>query len=380
MTVINENELDKILAETEESVETVEQEVNAKIVSGPGANFTDQSETTTEETVAPKRKRRSKKEIEAEKQQEEESSDIAECESADRCEVAQKTWLDVFTENYNGKSELAKSVEEFLKSNYKGNIYLPWATMERITYMLDPNSEFKNIQNANGGLVHSDIIMMEQMSSTDGKVVSSSAPMMSHFVKVAVIFMEKVFIEDYPIQDNDYGALKIINQNAVNKALQRAKAKVAARATGIGLKLYEGHDLQFDTPEDKVTPSVNDVKNANTKKVETKTSKVSETKEEVVAPEPKVVQAVETPKIEPTKTEDTTPSVEITGVIKEAIDLIKNGEENAVNSILQRLNMSLVKTYHFGLSRTDSDSDLAEKISKFPDAEKFISSLKKMGL
>ena len=37
-----------------------------------------------------------------------------------------KKWIDVYTENYYGKSELAKEIEPFVKENYKGNAYVPW--------------------------------------------------------------------------------------------------------------------------------------------------------------------------------------------------------------------------------------------------------------
>ena len=46
-----------------------------------------------------------------------------------------KTWRDVFLDNYNGTSDIAQEVEPFVKANYKGNSYIPWGTMERLTYM-----------------------------------------------------------------------------------------------------------------------------------------------------------------------------------------------------------------------------------------------------
>ena len=58
-----------------------------------------------------------------------------------------KSWKEVFTENYNGTSDVAKEVEPFLKENYKGNSYIPWATMERVTYMCDEDATFENLKN-----------------------------------------------------------------------------------------------------------------------------------------------------------------------------------------------------------------------------------------
>ena len=39
-------------------------------------------------------------------------------------EVKKKTWKDQFVENYNGRSDEAKEVAEFIKENYKGNNYI----------------------------------------------------------------------------------------------------------------------------------------------------------------------------------------------------------------------------------------------------------------
>ena len=147
-------------------------------------------------------------------------------------ENIKRTWLAQFTDNYEGKSKEAKEVVEFIKKNYKGNSYIPWATMERLTYMQDPNAVFETLTSPNGGMVFSDIMSNENEVVTKGEIVSKTfATMMSHFVKVKLTFMGKEFVEEYPIQDQDYSALKVYNQNAVNKALKRALAKVASRST-----------------------------------------------------------------------------------------------------------------------------------------------------
>ena len=58
-------------------------------------------------------------------------------------------------------------------------------------------------------------------------------------------------LEYYPIQDNAYNAPKVIDANMFNKAVQRAKAKLISRITGLGFSLYEKGDLQFDAPEEQ---------------------------------------------------------------------------------------------------------------------------------
>ena len=56
------------------------------------------------------------------------------------------SWLEQFKLNYDGKSDEAKSLEDFLKETYKNATYVPWATMERLVYMQDPDAEFEVIR------------------------------------------------------------------------------------------------------------------------------------------------------------------------------------------------------------------------------------------
>ena len=193
-------------------------------------------------------------------------------------------WLKQFIENYNGKSAEAKEVADFIKENFKGNNYIPWATMERLTYMQDPEAVFETLETENGNIVFSDTLSNENKVVQKGEVVSETvATMMSHFVKVKLTFLGKTFIEEYPIQDQDYSALKVYNQNAVNKALKRALAKVASRATGIGLRLYENKDLQFDESEEDKKPEIKKTTKTTktTKKVEMTEEQATHTEEEL---------------------------------------------------------------------------------------------------
>ena len=322
---------------------------------------------------------------------------------------AKKSWKEVFLENYNGKSDIAKEVEPFIKDNYKGNSYIPWATMERLTYMCDENATFENIKNENGGLVHTDIVDMHQQNIQNGTVVSdTTSQMFSHMVKVKLTFMEKEFIEEYPIQDQDYSAARIFNQNLVNKALQRAKAKVAARATGIGLKLYEGKDLQFDeipqetkpqlpvennektvisgekTPvEEKKSPKT--IKNAqNSEKTVQKVEETATIKSDKLGiPETKVNVIPVQPVVEAPK-EDTVELATVNELTKndpvsESIYLIKNTEVGKMNLALQRVNVALMKKHRVALSTESSEEELRNILANktiFSNPEQFLKTLK----
>lgn len=286
----------------------------------------------------------------------------------DKCEEVSKvkTWKEVFLANYNGESEEAKSLQPHLKETYKGDPYIPWAVMERLVYMCDPNAEFINVNNENGGLVHTDTVYKHQKNIQKGEVVSETeAPMFSHFVRVVLRFMDRTFVEDYPIQDQDYSAASIFNQNLVNRALQRAKAKVGARATGLGLKLYEGFDLQFDSKEDKKPSLQTNVKS------ESKTQSKKEVKEEVSTP--KTV-SENSNKVETVSNED----VSMTQEIKEVIDIIRNTDREKMIKVLQRVNVSVVKKCGFSLNVDDSTEELVKKLSKFTNVSQFGKTLKSL--
>jgi hypothetical protein len=287
---------------------------------------------------------------------------------------AKKTWKEVFLENYSGKSEIAKEVEPFIKENYKGNSYIPWATMERLTYMCDEDAVFENIKNEQGGLVHTDKVEMHQQNIQKGEVVSeTTSQMFSHMVKVKLIFMGKEFIEEYPIQDQDYTAARVYNQNLVNKALQRAKAKVAARATGIGLKLYEGKDLQFDEVPQETKPEIPVVENAQ--KTEKTVQKATIKSDKLGIPETEV----DVIPAQPVATQVETQPATQNDVVSEAIDLIKNTEVDKMNLALQKVNVALMKKHRVALSTENSEEELRSVLENkqiFTNPDQFLKTLK----
>ena len=288
-----------------------------------------------------------------------------------------KSWKEVFKANYDGTSEEANALKPFLKETFKGDVYIPWAVMERLTRMCDENAEFINVPNEFGGLVHSDILGVHQKNIQKGEIVSETeSTMYSHFVKVKLVFMGKEFVEDYPIQDKDYSSARIYDQNLVNKALQRAKAKVAARGTGLGLRLYEGFDLQFDEKPDN-KPSL------EAPKVEEKTKEVvkpAKTEEKVAKVEEKVevvnVEVPAEPETAPVQvSEQVSGQVSASPEIMAVVKLIKETPADKIAPVLQKINVSVMKKYQFALSNTDSDELLADKLSKFPNIEQFTKTL-----
>lgn len=284
----------------------------------------------------------------------------------------EKSWKEVFLANYNGESEEAKAIEPFLKHTYKGDPYIPWAVMERLVYMCDENAVFTNILNAKGGLVHSDVVINHQSNTQNGTIVSETeAPMYAHFVKVSLEFMGKIFIEDYPIQEQDYSAARVFNQNLVNKALQRAKAKLGARGTGLGLKLYEGFDLQFESKEDKKPVLDEPKKEENNKKSVKNETKVVKTEEKVTKVEEKPAKVEEKVEVANVEVSAVPEQVSMAPGVSEVVKLIKETDSEKINKVLQIVNVSIMKKYSFALSQDDSVEELSEKLSKFPNIEQF---------
>lgn len=282
-------------------------------------------------------------------------------------------WLEQFNENYYGRSPQAKELEQFMKSNYQGSSYIPWATMERIVYQQDPEADFRIrlFETYYGGqsVVLSNTTNIETRQITSEKSVETMAQSISHFVAVELTFLGKHFEEVYPVQDLKYGAPKVIDQNMINKSLQRAKAKIASRGTGLALRLYETGDLQFEEDTDKPTPA----KAEDTKpEVPTTGRKVStkRDKKQVSGEEKAEVEKAEVKKDSDDKL--TEAQVEFSKEAEEAAADIRANAQYSVG--LQKINNAVVKKYGFTLGA--NDEDLVEKLNQIENLTVFMRTLK----
>ena len=348
-----------ILEENTELIEDVKPlEENMSVV----LDVVNNAETEKVESATKKRKKKN-------------DDDVKDCCKCESCHCNKK-WIDVYKANYDGTSKEAKEVEPFLKSTYKGDVYVPWAVMERLTYMCDENAEFNILQNADGGYVFTDKLENHQLNIQKGETISeTNAPMFAHFVKVELKFLGRVFLESYPIQEQDYTAARIYNQNLVNRAIKRAIAKVAARATGLALKLYEGHDLQFDSKEEAKPNLENINKDLNTKLKENVVKKEEKVQENKVIEEPKKVEEVK----ELRSNEVIVSSEENNDdPIADIINILRNSDKEKVLDVLRRINISIVKKLGFAISLEDDDKKLTEKLSKIRDVSQFRKTLKNL--
>lgn len=260
-------------------------------------------------------------------------------------------WLEQYLKNVAGESKEAQELFGGMKKTYKGERYIPWATMERLTYMQDPDADFSVLVTKDKFGVDSLVWTYENsINSTNGigsELGVSQNPFFVHMVRVSVTFLGKTVVEDYPVQNASYASPNAIDANLVNKAIKRAFAKAAARVTGLAIGLYEKGDLQFEEDKGGV---VEDDKPQNTPIVTTNAKKDDDLPFDVG--EDKVLDPV-------------------------LLDLAKYIHNN--NDILkgiQQLNSSIFKEHKFKLDISEPVELIADKLSHFKDAEVFVRTLK----
>lgn len=254
---------------------------------------------------------------------------------------------DLWLRNYKGLTDEAKELEEFMKKNYKGHNYIPWATMVRLLYSQDPDAVIENLMNDDGGLVFTDTRVIEIKDKTGIHTVNT---VMSHFVKVRVVFLGKETIEVYPVQDTKYESPKHFDSNMINKSIQRAKAKAISTATGLAFKLYEDGDLQFED-DAAFTKAPADSPKPVEKKVATK---------------------------EPAKTvveNETAPNEKTSKVI---MDLALFIAEHKPQKALDKVNVAFEKNFNTRLSVDDDIPTLITKISRVSNPQIFANSFYKI--
>jgi len=180
-------------------------------------------------------------------------------------------WVQLWNDNYRGIGDTKDIVAEKLdfgaesKSKRHGVSYLAWAVAERVfklqggTYEL-LKTKYPLVYDEKGVPIHhsestvevDDVVVRVIYNTTTGSFEEQH--MRSFFINVKVDWMGQTHIERYPLQDNNGSPLQSWTQNDINKSVQRGKTKAIAIVSGIGYKLYEDGDLQFE-PDEKETAS-----------------------------------------------------------------------------------------------------------------------------
>lgn len=213
--------------------------------------------------------------------------------------MTEKTWKEKWMANYRGEGD-CQELETFLKEldygSRKGVTYLPWAVVDRIFKMQDGVTETiffpKTVEVSDGEYgtktiqVGNTIIEVDSVhirDEVDNNGVVTPKYMNSYFVRIKAEWEGQVHVERYPLLSSTGQALAFWTQIDLNKAVQRGKVKAIAIVSGIGYKLFEDGDLQFeDESKDK--------KEGNAKKAVEELKKPQK-EEKVEKPEPKVTKA-----------------------------------------------------------------------------------------
>lgn len=166
--------------------------------------------------------------------------------------MEQQNWKTLWLKNYKGEGDTEDLASFLKKLNYgnRNNIsYLPWATVERIFRLQDGKIEI--LKSERGTIVEGDRVLSKEEVDTNGVFINYHT--FSFFVNIKVEWQGQTHIEKYPLQDSSGRPLTQWTQNDVNKAIQRGKVKAIAIISGIGFKLFEDGDLQF---EEETTPQL----------------------------------------------------------------------------------------------------------------------------
>lgn len=179
---------------------------------------------------------------------------------------------DLWYKNYKGEGDTAE-LESFLKKLSYGSkdiaYYLPWAVVERIFKFQGGTYKVLRLTSPDS-IVEVDQVKTKVEIDPDTGVVTEKI-VKSFFVNVEVEWMGQVYVERYPLQGSNNTALLSWSQNELNRAVQRAKVKAIANVSGIGYKIFEDGDLQFENDDDgndrntKVNESLSKVKEAKSK-------------------------------------------------------------------------------------------------------------------
>jgi hypothetical protein len=160
-------------------------------------------------------------------------------------------WKELWLNNYKGigdTAELEKSLKTLGYGSRNNISYLPWAVVERIFRLQDGDVHWVPINEHS--YVDMDYITLEsQTDSVTGEVTSRT--IRSFFININAVWQGREYTERYPLQDSNGRPLNNWTQNDLNKAYQRGKVKAIAIVSGIGYKLFEDGDLQFEEEEVK---------------------------------------------------------------------------------------------------------------------------------
>lgn len=172
--------------------------------------------------------------------------------------MAEKTWQQLWLDNYDCKTPETENLDTFVRTFTVGKkkgkprtvSYLPWAAAERPFKLQGGKIELVKT-NENTIVEVDEAVVGREVDPQTGTVTERIVR--SYFVNVKATWLEQTYTERYPLMSVSNEPLYSWSQNDLNKAIQRAKTKAIAIVSGIGYKLFEQTDSQFEEDE-KLSP------------------------------------------------------------------------------------------------------------------------------
>jgi len=175
--------------------------------------------------------------------------------------MAYETWKELWLKNYRGEGDTA-DLDKFLKKlNYGSRMdisYLPWAVVDRIFKLQD--GEVEILRHEDGSIVEVDRTHIKDEAEEGGVFIPRY--MNSYFINIVARWQGRTHTERYPLQDSNGRPLSVWTQNELHKVTQRGRVKAIAAVSGIGYKLFEDGDLQFEDDATKGEPKAATSKSA----------------------------------------------------------------------------------------------------------------------
>jgi len=235
-----------------------------------------------------------------------------------------ENWKELWNKNYRGEGDCAELQAFIKKLNYgaRTNIsYLPWATVDRIFQLQDGTHEFINApdwaivydqkgeitKSPYNSIVHADIAHTRDRVNAANGIIETEL-VFSYFILCKVEWQGRKHTEKYPLQDSNGRPITVWTQNELNKLSMRALVKAIARVSGIGYKLFEDGDLQFDDPDAKNTTGIGDNKGQDASAAQT--AAAEKLKKDAESKGKKGATTTPPPTAEPTSTQEPTKASE----------------------------------------------------------------------
>lgn len=274
-------------------------------------------------------------------------------------------WLEQFKANYANETKEAQMVMGNLSTlggKTFSTVYAKWGLMELAMTLQDPNSSIvvKTFTSPDNPSVASLVRTIKQDMRTVDKGVETFTTNYTHMIELEATFLGKTMVEHYPVINTSHEHINILKSNDINTAIQRGKARLIARITGIAFELYTQYtwdeEEQLIKGEDLVkTPKVAEKPKGEKKEAPKARQRLLERIVEEVKEE------VKEPLKDEVKNEDTSIYSDF------ATFIVKHKDNEVVSKAIGIFNQTLKSKQNVEIVSDDSVETIVDKINGFEE-------------